>query len=816
MMAQRIMIVEDSATQAEALSAVLEGAGYETAIFRDGESALAGWEECDPDLVVSDVVMPGDVDGYGVCKGIKAADPQKPVMLLTSLSDPMDIIHGLECGADNFITKPYDADDLITRIQTLLRLREARRDERFSMGVKIIFMGREFLVTANREQILDMLLTTFEEAVKQNGELRDRAEKLRRREEELEEARAELTRYAESLEARLQRVAEQIPDVLYSFRPDGSVSYVSPASRDVFGIPPEEFGMPTWSRAIHPKDRPVVMRELEQALTGEVARRTIEYRFLRDEGEVRWIRQSLVSVVNGDRSVDRIDGVARDVTAQHETERKIQLSEERYRSLVTATSQIVWTTDAEGMVVDPLPSWQDFTGQSREEVAGDGWIHSVHPDDRARAAEAWRSAVERRSAYDVEYRIRRKDGAYRLFSVRAVPVLEPDGSIREWVGTCTDITKRRAAEEEILQQSEYLRLLQSITATCAEANGLDEALPFTLEAICRRMRWDVGHAYVLDSDEGVMRPSDVWHPSPPLGFEELRRVTSETTFAAGQGTIGRVLESGEPCWVERVPNAPDFLRAVHSPDLGILTALAAPVVVGDDVVAVLEFFARDPRERDARLQEILRQVGVQVGRVWERAKAREERERSEAQLRQSQKMEAVGRLAGGVAHDFNNVLTAILSEAHFMRESGIADDEEARRSLEEISRSAQRAADLTRQLLTFSRQDLTEPRVLDPNELVNGLRGMLVRIIGEDIDLDVSLDHEVAPILGDKGQLEQVLVNLAVNARDAMPGGGKLTIGVGRADLDLEYANGHRGVEPGRYVLISVSDSGMGMPKEVQ
>jgi PAS domain S-box-containing protein len=185
-----------------------------------------------------------------------------------------------------------------------------------------------------------------------------------------------------------------------------------------------------------------------------------------------------------------------------------------------------------------------------------------------------------------------------------------------------------------------------------------------------------------------------------------------------------------------------------------------------------------------------------------------ERLRLEQQLRQAQKMEAVGRLAGGVAHDFNNILTAILGSAELLIQD-LPEGHEHRIDAEEIRRAAQRAADLTRQLLAFSRQQVLAPKVLDVNAVVQGVERMLRRLIGENIELRTTLARDLGAVRADPSQLEQVILNLAVNARDAMPQGGKLTIETAHADLDEDYAPATAGT--GRHVLLAVSDTGTGM-----
>jgi len=216
---------------------------------------------------------------------------------------------------------------------------------------------------------------------------------------------------------------------------------------------------------------------------------------------------------------------------------------------------------------------------------------------------------------------------------------------------------------------------------------------------------------------------------------------------------------------------------------------------------------------DLRIEPVPEGVLVLSVDITERKRAAEAKEKLEDQLRQAQKMESIGSLAGGVAHDFNNLLSVILSYTEFATQGA---NEQLRDDLQEVKKAAERAAALTRQLLAFSRKQILQPVPLDLNHVATALEKMLRRILGEDIDLVQKLAPDLGLTLADPSQIDQIIMNLVVNARDAMPEGGKLTIETANAKLDEDYASRHVAVKPGPYVLLAVTDTGCGMDERTQ
>ncbi len=294
--------------------------------------------------------------------------------------------------------------------------------------------------------------------------------------------------------------------------------------------------------------------------------------------------------------------------------------------------------------------------------------------------------------------------------------------------------------------------------------------------------------------------------------EERSRLLMEAAFDGVVVTVEGVIQEANPGMVDILGYELDELLGTPVTDL-VPRELQGEVTqrIREGLEGRYEFEIRRKDGRKVLLEATTRNllVGGRRGRISAVRDITALRS-LERQFRQAQKMEAVGRLAGGVAHDFNNLLTAIFGYAELLGEE-LPADHPGREDLKEIRTAATRASALTRQLLAFSRQQVLQPVVLNLNDVVQNVEKMLHRLLGEDVELEAHLARDAANVKADAGQLEQVIMNLSVNARDAMPTGGKLTIETANVDLDAGYAEQHQPVIPGRYVMLAVSDTGTGM-----
>ena len=448
----------------------------------------------------------------------------------------------------------------------------------------------------------------------------------------------------------------------------------------------------------------------------------------------------------------------RGVAAERRAERaRLLESEERYRVASDHAAIGVAHVDHEGRFLRVSRRLCDILGYEPEELLTKTFQELTHPDELSRdISQLGRLQRGEIDSYTVEKRYIRKDGTPVWIELTAAAVRGPSGTVVSFMDVFTDVSDRKQAEAQAQRsEADYRALFENATVGIFRATVEGKLLAVNPALVAM-----LGHA---SADElrsrniGEVYANAGDRPRLLQQFEDGDIATGEVDWKRQNGTLLTV----------RIR-----MRQVHN-------AAGEPECI--------EGLAEDVTQRRSL----------------------------EMQVRQAQRLEAVGRLAGGIAHDFNNVLTAITGFSGLLLEELPAEDPK-RQDVLEIGAAAARAATLTRQLLAFSRKQVLQPVVLDLNTLVRTLDRMLQRLIGEDVKLEIALAPSLAAVRADPGQLEQVIMNLAVNARDAMPRGGRLTIETANVELDEAYARQHPGATPGPQVLLAVTDTGTGMDAETR
>jgi two-component system, cell cycle sensor histidine kinase and response regulator CckA len=438
-----------------------------------------------------------------------------------------------------------------------------------------------------------------------------------------------------------------------------------------------------------------------------------------------------------------------------EAQSALRASEERYRTIVTTAAEGIWTLDAEARTTFVNDRLASMLGYRAEEMAGRKLYDFMDKEARDRAARTFMRR-ERKSGGEGDFRFRRKDGSVVWLRPATSPLLGPRGEFVGALAMVSDVTERRRAEEALARLAAIVESSEDAIFT----TGL--------------------HGTILTWNAGAQRLFG-YRASEAIGCHVGILVPPARVAETGQ--ISRQVHAGHA-----VRDLETVRRRKDGTEL-VVSLSVAPLRDSDGRLTGASAIARD---------------------VTELSKVEDERRQLEDQLRQAQKMEAVGRLAGGVAHDFNNYLTAILGYSEILAHE-LGPQHPARDRVEQIHKAGERAAALTRQLLVLSRRQNLEPEVLDLAEVVRGLLAMIGRLIGEDIRLTLVAAPGLGRVEADRGQLEQVVLNLAVNARDAMPEGGSLTFELGDVELDRAQARARVGLRPGPHVVMKVSDTGIGM-----
>ncbi|HPA46086.1 MAG TPA: PAS domain S-box protein [bacterium] len=538
-------------------------------------------------------------------------------------------------------------------------------------------------------------------------------------------------------------------------------------------------------------------------------------------------------------------------------------SENLFRSAFEESVAGMCFISLEGRYLKVNRSLCTMLGYSEEELLGRHFAEISHPDDVAVSREGARGLRENRfESFRLEKRYLHKNGQVVWVTLSTFLLRNAGGDPLYYVTHIQDITDRKSAEAAVKQSElRYRELFQNMSDGVTVYEAIGDAEDFIIreinpsgEKICKVERSDVIGRSVLEVFPGVREMGlfgvfrEVWrtgtprsHPTTIYRDHRFFFWVENYVCKLPTGEIVAIFED-----VTRRKQAEDENRDLarfpsENPN-PVLRVTPGGVVLyandaGQSLLESLNGALNEPLPEPIRqwIVEALRAGGqsireIQSGDRWflldivpitqgpyinVYGRDITDLKKLEEQLVQAQKMEAIGRLAGGVAHDFNNLLMVILNYSDLACQR-LDKTDPLRGDMVEIRKAGERAASLTRQLLAFSRKQVLDPKILNLNSLVADLDKMLRRLIGEDIDLVAVTDPDLGPVKADPGQIEQVIVNLAVNARDAMPEGGKLTIETANADLNDGYAVNHSQVVPGRYVMLAVSDTGIGMDAETR
>ncbi len=552
-----------------------------------------------------------------------------------------------------------------------------------------------------------------------------------------------------------RRLVEQAGDGVFLADTDGRFVVVNPALCKMTGYTREEMLQLGVLDTYPPAERSAGERRFKDVQSGTAM--TFERALLRKDGSTATAEINVRRLEDG-----RHQSIIRDTTERKRAEAALRAKEEDYRQLIEEAGDGVFLLEGDGRFVVVNPAFCRMTGYTREETLRMNMLDTYFPSERS-VGERRLGDVGRGLNSAFERSLRRKDGTALAVEVSARRL--EDGRIQAIV---RDITERKRAEDALRESERKTRALLDLS---------------------------FGFIGMLSLDGTLL---------------EANRTALEFAGVEREDVLGRPF--WETAWWSHSPELQGRLRAaVGAAASGEMVRFEAPWRAADGSLHPVDFSLKPVRDDGGQVVML-----IPEGRdIADLKRAGEEKAALQAQLHQAQKMESIGRLAGGVAHDFNNLLTVINGYSRLLLDT-LETRDPLRDSLEEINRAGERAAGLTQQLLAFSRKQVLQPRVLDLNRVVKETQPMLARLVGEDIEVLVELQAEPATVCADPHQLEQVIVNLAVNARDAMPEGGRLSIATSIAEWGGSLAQAHPGARACRYVALTVTDTGVGMNEETR
>jgi two-component system cell cycle sensor histidine kinase/response regulator CckA len=598
---------------------------------------------------------------------------------------------------------------------------------------------------------------------------------------------AEGVRYYELIQILLPPLLEHFPDPVFVLDPEGRIAAANRAAETLSGRSRKDL-LSLRARDLFSAQSHALFLAHLQSFPSNF---TLEIEFVQACGAMLPVEIHAAADDAG-----RVEFTAREITARKRFEEAFRNSETRFRLMAKNLTEMVLAYDMNRRLTFVNAAAQTLTGYSAEDLERAKFINWVHPDDRDRMLGYWDSLFDGKSFADEEYRLITKDGRVKWVAASWGPIRDDSGRQVGVQGREREVTDRRMAEETLRQSEQRHRLNEERYRTLFE----DSPFPMWEEDFSR-----VKEFLARLKAEGVTNLRGYLTAHRPAALECLRRVRVLDVNRAAREFYGAATK-------EELLGSLDkfFDEAAWEPFCEEIAVLDAT-----NSLFKTEFQARTIRGEQRTVSMIVSVAAAPED--WSRVIVSffdiTDRKRLEEQLLQSQKLESLGRLAGGIAHDFNNLLMVVLGYSELLLAGG-EDPGALERGLKEIKMAGERGAELTGQLLAFSRKQVGQPRPINLNSLIGESQSMLERVIGEDIALSVSLAPDAWNIRADRGQLHQVLMNLVINAREAMPAGGTLSI----STFNSESAGGasERPDAAGDYMLLEVRDTGVGMDERTR
>lgn len=604
-------------------------------------------------------------------------------------------------------------------------------------------------------------------------------------------------------EERLRILFDHMIDGFYYSTKDGRLIDINPSMVEMFGYSSRDEML----KVDVAKDLYFDPADRKKRTSTTEAEKSDIYRMRRKDGSEIWVEDNGRYIYDDDGQILFHEGVLRDVTERMRAEELIKDANERLAlsQLIGKIGSFEWNIRSNAVFWSPVQEL--LYGLQPGEFADDfeNWKRLVHPDDLQVTNDRLQVALET-GDYSVEFRIIRPDKELRWIQARAEVFYGDDGKPLRIVGVNLDVTDRKNAENAIAEANgraimEYENLL-GILGELARTFGTARNIDAIFHAIIKFTSATVPCSALIISlkkDQVRREPIFFWHG------DSVRDVCELSGFPVAENLAERAMETGEVL-------ISDILTDDRNQELK--STLIAPMKIKGDVIGAIEVYSIESEGYANAHKATIRMMANLAANAIENVRLLELEIQRAEQVKRSQKLESVGRLAGGIAHDFNNMLTAIngYSELALKR---LDVDDPIRSNIIEIKKAGERSADLTRQLLAFSRQQVLQLKHFNLNEIINDIMMLLRRLIGENLDLQTKLSADLGSIESDPGQFSQIVINLAVNARDAMPNGGQLTIETTNVSVGPLSAGNYPGLPGGEYVLMTIADTGIGMDKEL-